>query len=79
MSTALEIRLYDALKRITRYQTPDQLRRSSEKAYGLPAEEAIEYAYDNVRLEAASAIKGVRIRREASLATATIDANEGNP
>ena len=53
-------RMYDALKRITNYLSPDQLRRRSEKVYGLSADEAIEMAYDNVREEAKQAIKGVR-------------------
>jgi hypothetical protein len=58
-----EQRMYDALKRITRYQTPMQLQRNSEKEYGLQYEEALEYAYENVRQEARLAIK--RIRRPA--------------
>ena len=58
MST--EQRLYDALKRIAQYQSPDQLRRSSMKQYGLEADEAIEYAYENVLSEAKAAIKGMR-------------------
>lgn len=65
MSTPLEIKLFDALKRITRYSDPDQLRKRAEKLYGLSFEEAIEYAYDNVREEAAQAVKGVRIKRPA--------------
>ena len=60
MSAEREQRLYDALKRITRYDTPDRLRRHAEKSYGLTPEEAIEYAYDNVREEARQAIKGMR-------------------
>lgn len=60
MSTQLEQRLYDALKRITQYQSPNKLRISSLKQYGLEPEEAIEYAYENVLLEARQAIIGVR-------------------
>lgn len=63
-STPLEIRLYDALKRIARdYQTPDQIRRSAEKDHGLTPCEALEYAYDNIQQLAGNAIRGVRIRR----------------
>lgn len=49
---------YDALKRITKYQTVQQLRRNSEKEYGLSFEEALEYAYENVKEEAIRVIKG---------------------
>lgn len=63
-NTMLEIRLYDTLKRIARdYQTPDQIRRSAERDYGLSPEEALEYAYENIQHEAKSAIKGLRIKR----------------
>jgi hypothetical protein len=55
-----EQRLFDALKRITRYMSPDELRRTSEKKYGLDGEEAIEMAYENVLQEARDAIKGLR-------------------
>ncbi len=55
-----EQRLYDALKRITRYLPPDQLRRRSQKLYGLDGSEAIEFAYENALQEAKDAIKGMR-------------------
>lgn len=55
-----EQRLYDALKRITRYLGPDKLRRVSERKYGLDGDEAIEMAYENVLNEARSAISGLR-------------------
>lgn len=58
--TDLEKHLYDALKRITRYDSPDKLRRRAEKDYGLSGEEAIEYAYENVRDDAKEAIRGLR-------------------
>lgn len=61
-TTELELRLLAALRRIASYQTPEKLRRCSQKQYGLPPEEAIEYAYENVLAEAAAAIKGVRQR-----------------
>lgn len=64
MNSPLEIRLYDALKRISRgYQTPDQLRRNAEREYGVSGDEAIEMAYENIQQEAENAIKGLRIRR----------------
>lgn len=58
----LELRLYTALKLIAKaYQTPKQIRRNSEKKYGLPYEEALEYAYENIQQEASNAIRGVRV------------------
>lgn len=54
-------RMYVALKRICAYQTPDQIRRSAKKQWGLDdADEAIGYAYENIQSEAKSGIKGVR-------------------
>jgi hypothetical protein len=55
-----EQRLFDALKRITSYSSPADLRRTSEKKYGLEGDEAIEMAYENVLQEARNAIKGLR-------------------
>jgi hypothetical protein len=55
-----EQRLFDALKTITRYSSPDELRRTAEKRYGLDGEEAIEMAYENVLQTARDAIKGMR-------------------
>ena len=51
---------YDALKRITHYSSVERLRRGSEKSYGLPFHEALEYAYENVIGEAERAIRGKR-------------------
>ena len=49
------------LKRISKdYQTTDQLRRDSEKQYGLAYEEAMEMAYENIQGEAAMAAKGLK-------------------
>lgn len=56
---------FDALKTITAYMSPDQLRRVSEKKYGLDGEEAIEMAYENVLQTAKDAIKGMRRPRAA--------------
>jgi hypothetical protein len=54
------IRLYDALKEISKYQAPEKLHRSAETEYGLEAHEAIEMAYENVIWTAQRAIKGMR-------------------
>lgn len=63
VSTPLEIKLFDALKRIASYETPERLHRNADRAYGIDGAEAIEYAYENVLEEAKRATKGVRIRR----------------
>lgn len=58
-------RMYDALKRIARgYQSADQLRRNSERQYGLDYTEALEYAYENMQQDARNAIAGLRRPRE---------------
>jgi hypothetical protein len=51
-------RYYDALKRISMYQSVGKLRLSSEKDWGLSFQEALEYAYENVLEEARAAIRG---------------------
>lgn len=49
------------LKMISKdYQTPAQLRKNSEKEYGLDYEESLEMAYENIQGEAAFAAKGVK-------------------
>jgi len=54
-------RMRATLKKIAKgYQTPDQIRRGAEKQYGLDADEAVGYAYENIQADAASAVKGVR-------------------
>lgn len=55
-----EQRYYDALKRITKYQTPEQIMRRAEKQYGLSGKEALEMAYENIQQEARNAIVGKR-------------------
>lgn len=52
-------RMLTALTRIKHYDSPDRLRKNSEKTYGLEFEEALEYAYENMQGEAA-VIKGVK-------------------
>ena len=52
---------FDTLKRIAKgYKTPDQLRRQSQKEYGLDYAEAIEMAYENLQAEASRVIHGKR-------------------
>lgn len=64
----VNLKMYNALKRITRYQSPDRLRRRSLPDFGLDYPEALEYAYENVIGEAKAGIKGVRFpkRKEPS-------------
>jgi len=51
---------WHALHTISQYLTPDQLLTRSERLYGLPPEEATEYAYENALETAKAAIKGAR-------------------
>ena len=53
-------RFWRALHTISQYLTPDQLLNKSERLYGLPPDEATEYAYENVINTAKGAIKGTR-------------------
>jgi hypothetical protein len=69
MSTQTEIRYFDALKRITRYQSVERLRKKSEQDWGLLFEEALEMAYENVLDDAKRAIKGKRRPAIAAVAT----------
>lgn len=66
VKTDLEVRLYAALKRISKYQTPASLRRFSSRDVGLDGDEAIEMAYENVIDEAKWAIRGIRAPKNAS-------------
>lgn len=59
-SPSREQRFFDALRRISQYESPDRLRRNADKDYGLSGEEAIEMAYENVIAEAKRAIHGQR-------------------
>ena len=72
MSQSNEQRYFDALKRITQYMSPDKLRDEAEKRYGLPFEECLEYAYENVIEEARQAIKGKR-RPKDKVSPATLE------
>lgn len=52
---------FNTLKRIAKYyMTTKQLERNAEKKYSLTYHEALEMSYDNVRGEAAAAIRGKR-------------------
>lgn len=52
---------FDALRHIERdFMTVEQLRRGSEKFYGLPFAEALEMAYENMQDVAKRAVKGKR-------------------
>lgn len=48
-----------ALERITAYQTPEDLKSSKAKRYGLPYEEVLEMCYENVKAEAENALTEV--------------------
>lgn len=53
-------KMYDALKTITKYQTPARLRKDSERLYGLAGDEAMDIAYENIIEHARAAIHGMR-------------------
>ena len=53
--------MLNTLRKISKgYQTTSQLRKDSEKDWGLDFEEAIEMAYENIQGEAAFASKNVK-------------------
>lgn len=52
---------FTALRTIAReYMTADELRRKASQEYGLPFEEALEMAYENMQAVAKAAIHGKR-------------------
>ena len=53
-------RFWRALHTISKYMTPRELETKSARVYGLPPDEATEYAYENVLNTAKGAIKGTR-------------------
>lgn len=55
-----EQKLYDALKCISLYMSPDRLARNAEKLYGLQPEEALSMSYENIINQAKEAIRGLR-------------------
>ncbi len=42
------------------YMTPAQIEKNCKKSYGLDYEEALEMSYDNIKGEAANAVKNVK-------------------
>lgn len=54
------ILMWATLKEISKYQSPEKLRRQSEKQYGLSYEEALEMAYENVIEAAKRAVAGIK-------------------
>ena len=48
------------LKRITQYQSPAQLRKNSNKDWGLDYEESLEMSYENMQSEAKVGCKNIR-------------------
>lgn len=54
-------KMVSSLKAIRNYQTPSQLRKNSEKDWGLEYTEALEMSYENIQEEAKYALKGVSI------------------
>lgn len=62
-------KMWAALKKISRlYQTPDQVRRTAGELTGLDYTEALEMAYENIRADAKTAIKGVKCLPDFKLA-----------
>lgn len=53
-------RFWRVLHTISKYMPPRELETKSERVYGLPPDEAAEYAYENVLNTAKGAIKGTR-------------------
>lgn len=54
-------RMRETLKEIAfGYQSPDAMRRTSEKEFGLQYSDALEMAYENIQTIARDAVKGVR-------------------
>jgi hypothetical protein len=64
---------YDTLRLITRYDTVERLRKRAEKDYGLSFEEALEYAYENIKGDAERAIRGKRRPRAPKTARAVAE------
>lgn len=52
--------MWEALQRIKRYQSPERMRRASQKDWGVGFEECLEMAYENMQIEAVNGLSGVR-------------------
>ncbi len=50
----------NALIAIKSYQTPDKLRKDSEKEWGLDYQEALEMSYENIQEEARQGLRNTR-------------------
>lgn len=55
-----ELALWEALRKIASYDSPERLKRNALRQYGLEPEEVMEMAYENVLTEAKNAIHGKR-------------------
>lgn len=64
--TPLEMALFDALKRITKYDSASRLLKHGERDWGCSGNEALEMAYENIQQTAKIAIKGVRLPKPIS-------------
>lgn len=53
-------RMIDALRRISAYQTLQQLQKNSCNDYGIEYYEHLEMAYENIQEEARNVVKGMR-------------------
>lgn len=53
-------KMLDTLRRIKYYQSTSQLRRDSEKDWGLEYTDALEMAYENIQQEASISCKGIK-------------------
>lgn len=58
--TKNELRYYDALKQISKHDSPEWLVKNSERHYGLTYTEALEIAYENVIQVAKDAMRNKR-------------------
>lgn len=54
------ILMWATLKEISKYQSPQKLKRRAKKQYGLSGDEAIEMAYENVIELAKRAVAGIK-------------------
>lgn len=53
--------MVDVLNKISKsYYTPTQLRKNSEKVFGLEFEECIEMTYENIQTDALCCVKGIK-------------------
>ncbi len=60
MKLAIQQKLYDALREISKCDSLDYLDRNAEKQYGCNTANALRMAYENITNLARHAVKGVR-------------------